>query len=124
MNVKAKVQESKSKIDVLLWILIIVLVCVALAIDYYFSEITWSLRLAGWIILSCLLVFLVLKTSKGKQMWKFAKQARIEMRKVVWPTRQDTMRVTVIVALLVLATALILWGVDSILLWLIGLLAG
>lgn len=124
MNAKARVQESKSKIDVLLWILIIVLVCVALAIDYYFSEITWSLRLAGWIILSCLLVFLVLATSKGKQMWKFIKQARIEMRKVVWPTRQDTVRVTVIVALLVLAAALILWGVDSILLWLIGLLAG
>jgi len=124
MNAKARVQESKSKIDVLLWILIIVLVCVALAIDYYFSEITWSLRLAGWIILSCLLVFLVLATSKGKQMWKFTKQARIEMRKVVWPTRQDTVRVTVIVALLVLAAALILWGVDSILLWLIGLLAG
>ncbi len=119
-----KVQDSKSKIDVLLWILIIVLVCVALAIDYYFSEITWSLRLAGWIILACLLVFLILRTSKGKQMWKFAKQARIEMRKVVWPTRQDTVRATAIIALLVLVTALILWGMDSVLLWFIGLLTG
>ncbi len=57
-------------------------------------------------------------------MWKFAKQARIEMRKVVWPTRQDTVRATAIIALLVLVTALILWGMDSVLLWFIGLLTG
>ncbi|KPJ67729.1 MAG: hypothetical protein AMJ43_03215 [Coxiella sp. DG_40] len=122
MNTKAREQDSKSKKEVVLWILIIVLVSVALAIDYHFSEVAWSLRLAGWIVLSCLLIFLVLITKKGKQMWKFAKQARIEMRKVVWPNRQDTIRATTIVALLVLGTALILWGIDSILLWLIGLL--
>jgi preprotein translocase subunit SecE len=122
MNTKARAQDPRSKIDVVLWVLIIVLVCVALAADYYFSGIAWSLRLAGWIILVCLLVFLVLRTSKGQQMWKFAKEARIEMRKVVWPTRQDTVRATAIIALLVLVTALILWGVDSILLWLVGLL--
>jgi preprotein translocase subunit SecE len=124
MNTNARGQDSKSKKDVVLWILIIVLVCVALGVDYYFSEIAWSLRLAGWIILACLLVFLVLRTSKGQQMWKFAKEARVEMRKVVWPTRQNTVRATAIIALLVLVTALILWGVDSVLLWFVGLLTG
>jgi len=96
----------------------------AMGANYYFSNIVWALRLGGWIILLGIEVFLVMLTNKGKQIWKFAKESRIEMRKVVWPTRQETIRTTLIVIALVLLIALIIWGIDAILFWLIGLLTG
>jgi preprotein translocase subunit SecE len=123
MSTKAKAQ-AKPKADIFLWTLIVVLICAAIGVDYYFSEIAWSLRLAGWIILACILVFIILQTTLGRQIWKFAKESRIELRKVVWPTRQVTIRTTAIVGGLVVLTAIIMWGLDSILLWLIGLLTG
>ena len=124
MNTKAKIQDPRSKIDKLLWTLIIVLLCAALGVDYYFSQIAWSLRLAGWIVLACILIFIISQTKQGKQVWQFAKEARIEMRKVVWPTRQITIRTTALVICLVVITALVIWGIDSILLWAIGWLTG
>lgn len=124
MVAKAKIQDSRAKVDLFLWVLVIVLVCAALGADYYFKEIVWSLRLAGWIILTCVLVFIMSQTRKGKQVWQFAKESRVEMRKIVWPKRAETIRTTAIVSCLVLLTALIMWGADSILLWLIGLLTG
>ena len=124
MHAKVKAQDSNSKLDIFLWFLVGLLVCAAIGVDYYFSEIAWALRLAGWIILACVLIFIISQTGKGKQIWKFAKESRIEMRKVVWPTRPEATRTTIIVACLVLLTALIMWGADSILLWLIGWLTG
>jgi preprotein translocase subunit SecE len=123
MSTKAKAQ-AKPKSDIFLWTLVIILICAAFGVDYYFSEIVWSLRLAGWIILACILVFIILQTALGKKIWKFAKESRIELRKVVWPARQVTIRTTAIVGGLVVLTAIIMWGLDSILLWLIGLLTG
>lgn len=116
--------NTKTKTDKFLWITVLVLIVAAIGIDYYFKEIPWALRLAGWVVVACIIVFLVMMTVTGKKIWKFAKEARTEMRKVVWPTRQETIRTTAIVASLVLLVALIMWGADAILFWLIGLLTG
>lgn len=124
MTVKGKTQEDKAKLDKFFWALVIILVCAAIGVDYYFSAIPWPLRLAGWIILTCILIVIIYQTRQGKQIWKFAKEARIELRKVTWPTRQITVRTTAIVACLVIITALILWGIDSVLLFIIGWLTG
>ena len=52
------------------------------------------------------------------------KEARIEIRKVVWPTRQETTQTTLIVVAVVLVMALLLWGLDSLLGWLVSLIVG
>ncbi|WP_438504165.1 preprotein translocase subunit SecE [Acinetobacter towneri] len=52
------------------------------------------------------------------------KEARVEIRKVVWPTRQETMQTTLIVVAVVLVMALLLWGLDSLLGWLVSLIVG
>jgi preprotein translocase subunit SecE len=46
-----------------------------------------------------------------------AKEARIEIRKVVWPTRQETTQTTLIVVVMVILVGLILWAMDSTLSW-------
>ena len=52
-------------------------------------------------------------------MWDLAREARQELRRVVWPDRQQTTQTTGIVLILILLFALILWGLDSLLSWLV-----
>jgi preprotein translocase subunit SecE len=46
------------------------------------------------------------------------------VRKVVWPTRQETLQTSLAIFVAVLLTALFLWGIDSILFWLVTMLTG
>ena len=56
--------------------------------------------------------------------FQFIQQVRAEVSKVVWPTRQETVQTTLIVLLFVVAVALLLWGLDSLLGWLVSLVIG
>lgn len=111
---------SRANLDSILWALILILFGAAVFANYYFVELAWSLRLALWIILACVLVSLAAFTTQGKRIWAFSKDARMELRKVVWPTRDETVKTTGIIAVLVFVMSLILWAVDSVLLWLVG----
>jgi len=131
MKAKNKIKETKTKDikpksgkDKFVWLLVIILLSAAIVADFYYKEIAWPLRLAGWIVFACVLIILVFQTKQGKSFWKFAKEARIELRKVVWPDRPTTVRTTALVIGLVVLTALIMWGIDSILLFIIGWLTG
>jgi preprotein translocase subunit SecE len=59
-------------------------------------------------------------TVQGKQVFSFGKEAKLELQKVVWPTRQETIQTTSIVMVMVALTGFILWGIDSGMLWAIG----
>jgi preprotein translocase subunit SecE len=63
-------------------------------------------------------------TAPGKAFFAFAGESRDEARKVVWPTRKETMQTTGVVLAFVFVMALFLWIVDSSLLWLVGLALG
>ena len=52
------------------------------------------------------------------------KEAQLEVRKVVWPTRQETVRMTLIVVLMVVTVAAFLWVLDAGLSWLVQWLTG
>ena len=60
----------------------------------------------------------------GRQFFAFAGEARDEAKKVVWPTRKDTIQMTGVVMLFVVVMALFLWAVDSSLLWLVKMAMG
>ncbi len=60
----------------------------------------------------------------GRRFFRFALEARDEARKVVWPTRKETVQMTGVVVMFVVAMALFLWLVDSTLLWLVKLAMG
>ena len=91
-----------------------------MAANYYFMESAWSLRFALWIILVCVLVGLAAFTTQGKRLWLFAKDARMELRKVIWPTRDETVKTTAVIAALVFVASIILWILDSLLLWIVS----
>lgn len=113
---------SRSKLDILLWILITLLIVIGIFANFYFGSVVWSIRFALGIVQAGIVVALLSFTSQGKKIWVFIKEARLELRKVVWPTRDETVKTTAIVAVLVFVMSVVLWAVDSILLWLFGIL--
>jgi preprotein translocase subunit SecE len=58
---------------------------------------------------------IALQTAKGASLWNLIKESRVEIRKVVWPTHQETLQTTFIVVAITLIMALILWMLDSLL---------
>lgn len=112
------------KKDLILWLCVAFLLVLGICANYYFSSLMLAFRLVGWMFLVCISMFLIWMTSQGSGFFNFAKNAHIELRKVVWPTRKETAHVTMIVAALVLVMSLLMWGVDSVLLFALSWLTG
>ena len=110
-------QEPKYKMDSLKWIAILLLIVAGIYANGHYSDTAWGLRAAAGIIVAAILVAIVLQTAKGQAAWVFIRGARTELRKVVWPTRQETVQTTMIVVVMVIITALILWGLDAFFFW-------
>ena len=64
-----------------------------------------------------LAVALAYQTATGKNMWDYVRGAQVEVRKTTWPSKQESLQATFMIAIVVLITALLLWGLDSLLLW-------
>ncbi|HBP6267203.1 preprotein translocase subunit SecE [Pseudomonas aeruginosa] len=122
MNAKAEAKESR--FDLLKWLLVAVLVVVAVVGNQYFSAQPILYRVLGILVLAVIAAFLALQTAKGQAFFGLAKEARVEIRKVVWPSRQETTQTTLIVVAVVLVMALLLWGLDSLLGWLVSMIVG
>lgn len=116
--------QQKTSMDWLRWLIVAVLLVAGVVANYYYSNQPWSLRLLGWMALLCIMAAVAWQTRYGKLAVAFAKESRIELRKVFWPTRQETIQTTLFVAAMVVILALVLWGIDSLLVWLIGWLTG
>jgi len=117
-------KTSKSKSSTLLWVIISLIITVTIIVDRYFSNAAWGLRLIVWVVVCAILIPVAMKTKQGQRFWHFLKEARSEMRKVSWPTRPETTKTTLLIAGMVLITAIVMWGIDSILLFFIGWLTG
>jgi preprotein translocase subunit SecE len=57
-------------------------------------------------------VALALVTAQGRAAWEFVRESQVELRKVVWPTRKETIQVTLVVVAMVIIMSLFLWVVD------------
>jgi preprotein translocase subunit SecE len=69
-------------------------------------------------------IALALTSAPGIQFKKFLRDAQIEVRKVVWPTRQETWQTTLIVAVAVLIIGILIWIIDMILSWVVRMMMG
>ena len=120
----SKVEAEGGRFDSLKWLLVVLLVTAGVVGNVYFAGQSLLYRVIALLVLAALAVFVALQTVKGLEFWKLAKEARIEIRKVVWPTRQEATQTTLIVFAFVLLTALILWGLDSLIGWLASRILG
>lgn len=120
----AKTESTVNKSDVAKWLVAVVFFAVALVLNYYFAKIAMPVRIIGWIVIFAALIAMVAWTTQGRAAIEFLGEAKMELRKVVWPTSQETVQTTGLIVLMVVIFGLIMWGFDTLLLFLVGLLTG
>ncbi len=77
--------------------------------------------IAGLVVVSLALLYL---TQAGKSFGGLLKASRLELRRITWPTSQETIQTTWIVMAVVIVMALLLWGMDTVFGWFISSIIG
>ena len=87
-------------------------------VAFYYFAIQWVLPARLAVLLGAVAAALALtyQTAQGRMLWAYLIGARAELRKVVWPARQEAVQTTLLIAVVVLVVALLMWGLDSLLL--------
>ncbi|HUF72195.1 MAG TPA: preprotein translocase subunit SecE [Gammaproteobacteria bacterium] len=108
---------------VLLLVSVVVLVGSIFAYYYYAQE-SALLRSVGVLIAFILAVWVALQSAQGKTLWAFVQGSRVELRKVVWPTREETMQTTLIVLVFATIMGTFFFLLDLFLRWFITFVRG
>ena len=107
---------SSSKDNALL-ALSIVAILGGIAAFYWYDELALVLRI-GMVVLGLAAgAGLLWLSSYGREFVLFAQAARVELRKVVWPTRDETTKTTIAVVIFVTVAGLFFWVLDLVLAW-------
>jgi preprotein translocase subunit SecE len=91
---------------------------------YYLSEALTIVRVASVLAGLVLAAIVAYQSTVGKRFVVFAQESIAELKKVVWPTRKETVQTTGVVFLFVVVMAVFLWAVDSVLLWAVQAVMG
>jgi len=124
MSANTEAQGSGRGLEVMKWLIVAILLVVAIVGNYIYRDVNLPLRALAVVVVIAIAGGITLLTAKGKATVTFAREARTEMRKVVWPTRQETLHTTLIVAAVTAVMSLILWGLDGILVRLVSFITG
>jgi len=119
-----QVEASTSVFDVVKQVFSVVFVVAGVAAFYYFSDVPLLYRVLGLVVVALVVVGMMLTTGVGRNVWGFVLESKQEVRKVVWPTREETFRTTLLVFGMVFIVGLILWLLDMFLFWGVRLLTG
>ena len=89
-----------------------VLVAAGVGGNWYFQEQSVLLRVIGLIVIAGGALYLAALTTKGAAAWDLLREARGEIRRVVWPSNQETTQTTLVVLVLIALFSLLLWLLD------------
>ncbi len=117
-------ETGSSKLDSFKLLLAVVLLVAGIGGFYYLEDQSLLYRVLGLLGVVVLALGVVYTTAMGKTVAGFLRESRTEVRKVVWPTRQETMQTTLIVIVVVILVGISLWLLDMLLLWGVKLLTG
>ena len=120
----AKTEDAGSALDTVKLLVVVALLVGGVFGFYSFADQPLWVRLVGLLVVVGAAAFVALQTAKGRAVWQFAADARTEVRKVVWPTRQETLQTLLMIVIAVLLTALFLWAIDSLLFAIVRYLTG
>ena len=118
MNTKAEQPKGTNAADVGKLVLALLVLAGGIFTYSWFGRdgnISPSVRLLG--VLAALVVALAIAafTAVGRRVRNFITESQFEMRKVVWPTRDETLKTTGIIILVVIALSLLLGAIDLLL---------
>ena len=118
MNTKAERTSGTGAADYAQLTLAILLLVGGIVAYYYFSD-RWSPLLRGSMMTGAVVVALIVAafTAQGRSAREFLVESQFELRKVVWPSRETTLRTTGVVIVVVIILSLLLGLIDLILKW-------
>ena len=123
MNTSADTQDG-SALDWLKWLVVAALLGGGVYGNWYYGDESLLIRVVALIAVALLAGFIAIQTERGRNTWTLVKEARSEIRRVVWPSNQETTQTTLVVLVLIVIFALILWGLDSLLGWIVSSVIG
>jgi preprotein translocase subunit SecE len=114
---ETRVEEQPTIVDTAKLVFAIVVVLAGLVGYYYFADASQLLRTLGVLVALAVATVVALTSLQGRTLWKFIQGARVELSKVVWPTREETIQTTLVVLVVALFGGVFFWLLDSFLLW-------
>lgn len=109
----ANTEEKVYRLDAIKWLLVVAIVAAGVVGNSHFSAESILYRALGLLVLAAIAVVVALQTAKGVAIADVVRGALVELRKVVWPTRQETNQTTLIVIGVVIFTSFVLWLLDT-----------
>ena len=91
---------------------------------YYYSDVRLFYRVVGMITVLILSSFIAYQSDFGKLVYSYVTDSKVELKKVTWPTKQETTQTTLGVIFVVIVVGILLWLFDMLLGWAIGTLYG
>jgi preprotein translocase subunit SecE len=119
MNAKIEQTEGSPLVDTLKLVVAALLVAGAIVGYYWFDQYPAGFRAAGVLLVVLAAIGIVALTAIGRRGREFLAESHFELRKVVWPTRQETVQTTIVVIIVVMILSIILWLIDLFLGWVI-----
>ena len=117
MNSKAEQAERLSPADLGKMVLAGAVLAATFYAYYYFDSVAGSLRFIGVLVGLAVALGIAAFTAPGARAREYIKESQFEMRKVVWPTREETVRTTIVVLIVVVIISALLGLIDLILKW-------
>ena len=121
----AKTEEVVSnKLDTFKLLLAIAVLIAGIVGFYYYEAESQLYRVLGVVFAAGVAIAISATTNLGQNLIGFGREARMEVRKVVWPTRQETLQTTFMVIVAVILIGIFLWLIDMLLAEAIQMLTG
>jgi preprotein translocase subunit SecE len=121
---ETKVEEQPTIVDTAKIALAVVIVLAGLVVYYYFGNVPTFVRALGILVALGLAAVVALTSLQGRTLWKFVQGARVELSKVVWPTKDETIQTTLVVLIVAVIGGVIFWTLDFFLLWITTRITG
>lgn len=120
----AKTEAPATRFGLFKWILVALIVAGGIIANSYYSDVSLAYRVPVLVVAALVALGVAATTAKGGALLGLLRESIVEVRKVVWPTVQETHQTTLIVIIVVLVMAVILWALDSLLGWIASLILG
>ena len=107
-----KVETEPTMVDTAKLVAAVAIALVGFVAYYYFGDASVALRSLGVLVAVGIAVFVGLQSAQGQSLWRFIHAARVELRRVVWPTREETIQTTIAVLVFALIMGVFFWLLD------------
>lgn len=124
MSVNVESQNRNKGKNIALWGLVFILLAATVVGNSVFAEKPLFIRVVAVVIAFAAAAVTALQTLQGKALLTFSRESIKEVRKVVWPTRQETIQTTLIIFAFTVVMGLFLFLIDGALIWLVELITG